>query len=132
MAWGVLASACLWIALVLVGAVCIGLLALGECSGLVLRRLRLPERLLRPIRRWLRSQGLLIQLEALGVDALWIGWSTKGRLILGLRGIRVGLAASCRGLDSDGEPPVGDSLPAGRSGPARKQHRTAIHVPGTS
>lgn len=113
---GLLASACMWIAILVIGAAALGLLQLRVRLGercLVLRGLRLPDWLLRPIRQWLRTQLSPIQLEALAVDAVEIGWSAKGCMVVGLRGIRLGLTASCEGLEAAGAE-VAVPAPTGR------------------
>jgi hypothetical protein len=102
---GVAAWMCLWIAIWVGVAAALGLLrlrvGLKERCCLVLSGLRLPGWILRPIGRWIRARRSPIQLEAVGLDAVEIGWSTKGCVVVGLRGIRVVLTPSCQGLDTD-------------------------------
>lgn len=127
-----LASACMWLALLLAGAAALGLLQLRvgwreRC--VVLRGLRLPEWLLRPIRRWLQADGSPVQLEAAGIDAVEIGWSAKGCLVVGLRGIRVvGLAAAAAAAASvaccEEEPAVPAAGAAGATPPPPTRPRS--------
>lgn len=129
---GAVASVCLWIAIVAVGAAALGLLrfrvGLKE-RCLMLSGLRLPKWLLRPIGRWLRAQRSPVQVEAVELDALEIGWSTKGCVVVGLRGVRVVLTASCQGLDA-AEGPVVGPLPAAAK--PKKRQPTGQHNQGTS
>jgi len=132
-------SMCLWIALLLMGArppsACCGSgWAWERC--LVLRRLRLPEWLLRPIRRWLLARELPVQLEALGIDGVEIGWSAKGCLVVGLRGIRVVLASSspspsscCQGLEAEDGGLAATTTNAGAAPAAKRRTQNQKAVP---